>query len=68
MRGHRLLVLFNNHHNFNTMDNFIKKIVEPIIIVLLVGFIIVMSAIYVAITRNIEGKQVNKSIEQKSTY
>jgi len=50
------------------MDNFIKKVIEPIIIVLLVGFIIVMSAIYVAITRNIEGKQVNKSIEQKSTY
>jgi len=68
MRGHRLLVLFNNHHNFNTMDNFIKKVVEPIIIVLLVGFIIVMGAIYVAITRNIEGKQVNKAIEQKSTY
>jgi len=68
MRGHRLLVLFNNHHNFNTMDNFIKKVVEPIIIVLLVGFVIVMGAIYVAITRNIEGKQVNKAIEQKSTY
>ncbi len=68
MRGHRLLVLFNNHHNFNTMDNFIKKVIEPIIIVLLIGFIIVMGAIYVAITRNIEGKQVNKAIEQKSTY
>ena len=68
MRGHRLLVLFNNHHNFNTMDNFIKKVIEPIIIVLLVGFVIVMGAIYVAITRNIEGKQVSKVIEQKSTY
>ncbi len=68
MRGHRLLVLFNNYYNFNTMDNFIKKVVEPIIIVLLVGFVIVMGAIYVAITRNIEGKQVNKVIEQKSTY
>jgi len=68
MRGHRLLVLFNNHHNFYTMDNFIKKVVEPIIIVLLIGFVIVMGAIYVAITRNIEGKQVNKVIEQKSTY
>ena len=50
------------------MDNFIKKVVEPIIIVLLIGFVIVMGAIYVAITRNIEGKQVNKVIEQKSTY
>jgi len=50
------------------MDNFIKKVIEPIIIVLLIGFIIVMGAIYVAITRNIEGKQVNKVIEQKSTY
>lgn len=68
MRGHRLLVLFNNHHNFNTMDNFIKKVIEPIIIVLLIGFVIVMGAVYVAITRNIEGKQVNKVIEQKSTY
>ena len=68
MRGYRLLVLFNNHHNFNTMDNFIKKVIEPIIIVLLIGFVIVMGAIYVAITRNIEGKQVNKVIEQKSTY
>jgi hypothetical protein len=68
MRGHRLLVLFNNHYNFNFMDNFIKKVIEPIIIVLLIGFVIVMGAIYVAITRNIEVKQVNKSIEQKSTY
>ncbi len=50
------------------MDNFIKKVVEPIIIVLLIGFVIVMGAVYIAITRNIEGKQVNKVIEQKSTY
>ena len=68
MRGHCLLVIFSNYDNFNTMDNFIKKVVEPIIIVLLIGFVIVMGAIYVAITRNIEGKQVNKVIEQKSTY
>jgi len=61
VRGHRLLVLFSNNDNFDTMDNFIKKVVEPVIIVLLIGFIIVMSAIYVALKRNFEAKQ-------KSTY